>query len=58
MVISDCRYVIIRIGDNRILYQKKINVEQFEFCASSRHIQPLFNLIPKDKPFTLEVRNG
>jgi hypothetical protein len=59
MVISDCQFCIIRVTDNYILYELDNNGEPQapRFCASSRHVQPLVDLLPK-RPLTLEIRNG
>ena len=59
MVQSDCEFVIIRVDNNRILYQRDMDFDyqRWVFAASSRHVQPLVDLLPK-RPLTLEIRNG
>ena len=61
MIQSDCEFVIIKVTDNYILYARCINedgeriMDSFYQGASSRHVQPLIELLPK-RPLTLEVR--
>ncbi len=46
-------FKIDHIGRNYILFEYVEEKEQF--CAASQHVQPLFDLIPNEKPFHLRV---